>query len=428
MNLILIFAFLFACLTANQVSAEVILERKLFLSLFSNGPYQTPKDVLNRLNVLNYIYTNEEPSRATNEEKQLVFDLLKLPLIETCSKKNKETFEKLLRSQRHISNIFNFVKNEQTRFLKKCYKEGETYSQLNEQQKLLDLFYSDNDAPTLLVFQTKNYLESLRDLYLGESGNFAASLEMRDLVLRLTKLTEEAPCFDETVYDKYDDLRRSQADRRRIVEFVDHYREAHLFRCRNEFMETYHEHIASIPILLQLDLSELSDEIKYAAKEGFNNVRPFYSQEELARGIREFLVEKSVIVKSSVGNKKNGLSKEDFITEYKSRVEVLCESLLNLKSKSDNANNNNDENENKIGRNFKSMSKFLIEQVTDSDVIMKDLDETTKGWLIKSNICIDVINEDNRLAERVWELMNCKKKKSGGATKFLCFFKPNPRE
>lgn len=433
MKLIQISVFI-ACLVANQVSAEVILERKLFSNLFSfptGAPYQTPKDVLNKLNVLNYIYTNEEPSKATNEEKHLVFDLLILPLIETCNKKNKETLEELLRSYRHNSNIFNFVKHEWARFLKNCHEEegeAEAYSQSNEQQMLDELFYPDNNTPTLLGFQTKNYLESLKDLYMGGADKGTASPEMKDLVLKLIKLTEETPCFDETIYAKYGDFKKSQTDRRNIVEFVDNYREAHLSRCKNVFMETYHGLVAPIPNLLRLDLSELNDEVKYANGEPFNDVQPFYSQEKLARGIREYLVEKSAIVKSSAGNKKNKLSKEDFMTEFESRVGVLCRSLLDFKSKSNNANDKADENEDRISGNFKSMSQFLIKQVADSYLLMKALDETTKEWLIKSNICIDVMNSDNHLAEKVWELLNCKKEKSGGVTKYLCFFKPNPRE
>lgn len=122
MKLVLV-SILLACLIADQVSADAVLERKLYSSLFlyPSYAYQTPKDVLNKLNVLNFLYTSGEPNKASNAEKQLVFDLIKLPLLETCNEKNRDTFEELLRLQRDNANIFNYIKDERARFLKNCY-------------------------------------------------------------------------------------------------------------------------------------------------------------------------------------------------------------------------------------------------------------------------------------------------------------------
>lgn len=108
----------------NQASAEDILERRLFKELISSTDgYLTPKDVLTRLNVLQYIYTSGEPSKASNQEKQLIFRLISLPDIETCSEQNRDIFERLLRSQKRNSKIHAFVKLHRDNFVEKCTEE-----------------------------------------------------------------------------------------------------------------------------------------------------------------------------------------------------------------------------------------------------------------------------------------------------------------
>lgn len=124
----------------NRVSSEKILERRIFKELTAaDAKYLGPNDVLNRLYVLQFIYQNGESSEASDTEKQLVYDLLKLPLIVTCNDKNWRTFSDLKESQKRNSNIYVFVTYEEDRLTKICTEDLQKRTKEKERRRYYGL-------------------------------------------------------------------------------------------------------------------------------------------------------------------------------------------------------------------------------------------------------------------------------------------------
>lgn len=285
-----------------------------------------------------------------------------------------------------------------------------------DEQKILHRLFQHDPRPPLMGFDTKKHLDTLNSLYSSESDKIVVPTATRELVSELVELSQEKPCFDETSYAKYDKLSKSQANYKNIVEYIDYYRNIQLWKCKKLFAKTCLDLVTPIPSNFRYDLSKLKDEVKFASKDGLKTVRPFYSQEALALGVREYLMENSPEFKVKTGDKKKRVGQEEFVTLYKSTVEALCKSsVLNHDSAS-----KRDEMQNDISVNLEMFSRFLVNQVANNEAFMEALDEFTREWIIKANICIDLMDKKNNLAENVRKLViGCKD--SGRVGKHFCF-------
>lgn len=294
---------------------------------------------------------------------------------------------------------------------------AELENQIDDQQILNELFQENNGRSLMMGFDAKKYLDSLIDLYSKEPDKVIGSASTKELVFELGELSKEKPCFDKAAYSKFDELLESQANHKNIIEYLHYYKNIQLWRCKEIFTKTYVGFLELIPNHLKYELSQLKDNVWFANRDGLNKVPPFYSQEKLALGIYEYLLYKSPEI-SKAEEEERVVCREEFLNIYKSKIEDLCKSIMSQKSILREGEIQDD-----ISGNLKDFSQFLVEQVTNNEMFMEALDEYTKEWIVEANICIDLMDTNKNLAEKVWKIIRRKKSKSKSRSilKNFCF-------
>lgn len=112
----LILAFVLA-VEGTEVTRE-IMERRLFKEVVENpGNYLAHDDLISRLNVLGFIYKNDEENRASDEDKKLVFGLIGITQIQTCSPYNELILNNLLKENYENKNLRGFIKKYRGKFM-----------------------------------------------------------------------------------------------------------------------------------------------------------------------------------------------------------------------------------------------------------------------------------------------------------------------
>lgn len=90
--------------------APEIMERRLFKEVVENPEnYLTHNDLVGRLNVLNFIYKNNEENQASDKDRKLVFDLIGITQIQTCNSNNELTLNNLLEENYKNKNLAAFI-------------------------------------------------------------------------------------------------------------------------------------------------------------------------------------------------------------------------------------------------------------------------------------------------------------------------------
>lgn len=251
-----------------------------------------------------------------------------------------------------------------------------------DEGEILDKLFTDCEAPTLTVFQTRAYLESLKILYSIEPRKFLSQAETSKY-LEIAESSERASCFKEELYTNIEASQKSVNGRCNLVKFLEYHKQLYSERCNRDLSNAYLDTIAKIPREKFAALSKLTDSVKCVSKWRFNTKKPFYSDEALHQGIYNYLVEMALGIKVGEKADKCKIKIQKFNKFYKAKIVNLCQQA-------------DDE--------FKRMSKTLLDTVATSTKVLNSFDVVIRSWLFGGSICLDILDQNKHVETQVYFL------------------------